>query len=368
MNLALKYRPKTFSEVVGQNAISAILNAMIRKGILSNALLFTGPSGVGKTSMARIVAAALNESTAEDVHEGLHPSILEIDAASSGSVAAMRDLKHSLNYATLGHRVVILDECHAISDEGKAVLLNLLESLPSNVTFILLTTESHKIPVQVRHRCDEYSFKKASVPDLFKKLQDVCDKESIILDSDLLIMIAERSEGSFRESMMLLKQVWASGVTSIEQYVALHGEHDCGPKLLESGLQGPSAGVAALQEALWMLDSSQITDSLISTLGDLLLLNRNHVINLSGSALDVRKDLAMRLDQGKILKCLRILWDLQTKLVGTDPARGLLMAFSMICETIATTASAQLATQSITAHTASVKAPMTLEQMRQRAN
>src|SRR6185437_4966576 len=101
-----------FSDVVGQKSTSVILNAMITKGVLSQALLFTGPSGVGKTTMARIVAAELNPDAKEDVHNGTHPAVIEIDGASNGSVDAMRTLKRELNLVTVGRRVIIIDEVH----------------------------------------------------------------------------------------------------------------------------------------------------------------------------------------------------------------------------------------------------------------
>ncbi len=215
MNLALKYRPRDFSQVVGQKATSAILGAMIAKKALSQVLLFTGPSGVGKTSMARIIAAQLNSEGATEVHEGRHPAVLEIDAASNGNVEAIRQLKRDLNYAIAGHRVVIIDEAHAMSPEAFAALLNLLEFPPANITFILITTESQKIPTTIRHRCDRYTFKKANVEELRERLLHVIDSEKITIDADLLDLLAQRAEGSYREALMLLEQVWMGDITSI---------------------------------------------------------------------------------------------------------------------------------------------------------
>lgn len=334
MNLALKYRPKTFDEVVGQKAISVILHAMIQKGELAQVLLFTGPSGVGKTTMARIIASQLNSEGAQDVHEGTHPAVLEIDAASNGSVAALRQLKKDLNYAISGHRVVILDEAHAISDEGKAVLLNLLEFPPDNVTFILITTEVHEIPQQVRHRCDSYEFKKASVNDLCQRLAFVAEKEGIEVDSDLLNLIAQRSEGSYRESLMLLKQVWVGGIKTVEQYNNLHGDFDFGPSLLKNALKGPVSAVNHLQEVLIFTSADDIKDRLVETLRDIMVLKGGNSLEYTGQALEIRTELASRIPVDKVLKALRIMWDLQTKLSNADPVRSLEMAFSLIGEAI----------------------------------
>ena len=214
MNLATKYRPKTFDEVVGQLPVVAVLKAMIRKDALEQALLFTGPSGVGKTSMARIIAAELNPESAEDVHNGTHPYVLEIDAASNGSVDDIRSLKRSLHYIAQGHYVVIIDEAHAMSDEAKTALLQMLEFPPPNVTFILLTTEAHRILKAIRHRCDKYVFVKASSTDIINRLQHVVEAEGIEIEQDLLNLISQRSEGSYRESLMILRQIWMGGIIS----------------------------------------------------------------------------------------------------------------------------------------------------------
>jgi DNA polymerase III subunit gamma/tau len=367
MNLALKYRPKEFSDVVGQKAISVVLQAMINKNQLDQVLLFTGPSGVGKTSMARIIAAQLNSEGAAEVHEGTHPAVLEIDAASNGSVAALRQLKKDLNYSIAGHRVVILDEAHAISDEGKAVLLNLLEFPPDNVTFILITTEAHEIPETVQHRCDTYHFRKASVADLTERLSFVAEKEGILLDSELLNLIAQRSEGSFRESLMLLKQVWVGGITTVEQYQNLHGDFDYGPNLLKSALKGPFEAAKALETALYHISAEDISSKIVETLRDLMLIKGDFEVDFVGDMLNSRTFLASQLSPAHILKSIRIMWDLQTKLGNADPIRGLEMAFSLIAEVIGTTPSEELSRKSMEAHIAqrsNESQPMSLDRLR----
>lgn len=334
MNLALKYRPHTFSEVVGQKAICAVLQAMLRKGILDKALLFTGPSGVGKTTMARIIAAELNSQGATDVHEGLHPSVLEIDAASNGSVAALRQLKHDLNFTSYGHRVVILDEAHAISDEGKAVLLNMLEFTPENVTFILITTEAHRIPKEVRHRCDSYLFKRPTVEEIVTRLEQVCLLEGISIENTLLRLIAQRSEGSFRESLVVLKQVVATEICSVDQFRMLYGEQDYGPILLKSALSGAVHSAKALESVLYVLPAEEIIKNLTEALKDLMIIKSGQPIDVVGEALEIRQEIANRLDAGRILKCIRIMWDLQTKLTRADIELGLYMAYALIADTV----------------------------------
>lgn len=332
MNLALKYRPRTFDDVVGQKANSTVLQAMISQGILDQVLLFTGPSGVGKTSMARIIAAQLNPEGSEEVHAGTHPAVLEIDAASNGSVERIRQLKRDVTYAIAGHRVIILDEAHAISDEGKAALLNLLEFPPKNVTFILLTTESHKIPKTIRHRCDHYHFKLASVEDLTVRLRYVAEKEQIEVDDDLINLLAQRAEGSYREALMLLNQVAVANISTIDKYNELHGEVDFGPSLVKSILSGPVSALNQVQEVLRYSNITDITDQTIEVLTEVMVLKAGNTLFYTGQALQARTELASKMDTERVLKAIRIMWDLQTKLFNGNPTRGLEMAYSLMGE------------------------------------
>lgn len=332
MDLALKYRPREFSQVVGQLAVTVMLHAMIKKGKLSQVLLFTGPSGVGKTSMARIIAAQLNSEGAQEVHEGTHPAVLEIDGASSGSVEAIRQLKRDLNFAVAGHRVIIIDEVHAISDAAFAVLLNMLEFPPANVTFILLTTEEHEIIKTVRTRGQHYKFTEASVEDLRSRLTYIVAQEGITMDSELVDLIAQRSEGSFRQACKLLEQAWVTDCTTVEQYNELQGEVDYGPTLLKSALSGPISALNQLETVLRYTSTASVTDRTVEALRDVMVLKGGQKLQYSGKALEDRLELASKLTTDRILKAIRIMWDLQTKLTAGNPVRGLEMAYSLMGE------------------------------------
>jgi DNA polymerase III subunit gamma/tau len=330
MNLALKYRPKKFEDVVGQKATSVILAAMIAKGILPQVLLLTGPSGVGKTSLARIIAAELNSEGAADVHQGTHPAVLEIDAASNGNVDAIRKLKKDVNYAIPGHRFVIIDEAHAISPEGFAALLNLLEFPPKNVTFILITTELHRIPKTIRHRHTRFSLKLASIEDILIYLKRISELEGISMDVDLLNMIAQRSEGSYREACMQLEQIAAADVSTLEDYNKLHGEVDYGPALIRSTLDGSGSAISKLESVLRYTNPEEIIDRTIETLRDIIVLHSGNTLSYSGQALSSRIELTSKIELGLVIKAIRIMWDLQTKLSNGSIVRGLEMAYSIM--------------------------------------
>lgn len=336
MNLALKYRPKSFQDVVGQKAPSIILAAMIAQNKLAPVLLFTGPSGVGKTSMARIVAAALNPGTEDDVHSGTHPFVTEIDGASNGSVEAIRELKKNLNYASWAHQVIIIDEVHAISGHAFDALLNLLEFPPSGVTFILCTTEEHAIEQAIRHRCDRYMFKRASIDELLSQMRKVVAQENINVSTELLDAIAQRSEGSFRESLMMLEQVWAGGITSVDQYNELHGEIDFGPTLLASTLYGPSSALDKLEIVLRQTNPEEIIDRTVETVRDLIMLKGGLELKQSKEGLLARSAIARQISMDKLVKAMSILWDLQTKLSKADSVRGLEMVYSMLGQILQT--------------------------------
>lgn len=330
MNLALKYRPTELEDVVGQKVISVILGALLAKGALHHALLFSGPSGVGKTSMARIIAAKLNPGEESDVHAGTHPSVLEIDAASNGSVEAIRNLKKLVSYQNPGHRVVIVDEAHSMSDEAFDVFLNMLEFPADNVTYILCTTEIQRLSKAIRHRCDWYQFKIATPASLIERLSYVNSEEGLEVSEDLINLIALRSEGSYREALMVLGQISAAGVKTVEDFNELVGVFDYGPGLIRSATYGPSAALSQLETVLYHTNSEEVIDRTIETLRDLMILRGGNNLSYTGMALDIRKTLASQLDSAKILKAMQVLWDLQTKMTNADSVRNLELAFTMI--------------------------------------
>ena len=206
--LALKYRPQSFDEVIGQTQTIQLLKSALDNGTLGHALLFCGTRGTGKTTTARIVAKELNRGfwSSEDWEHRQHLVLTEIDAASNTGVDNVRDLIESIRYSTQGHRVVLLDEAHMLSKNACNALLKTLEEPPPGVTFILLTTEPHKLIDTVRSRCQIYEFREVSTEELCELYATIAQKEGLTLDVDQVQGIALRAGGSVRDGLSILQK------------------------------------------------------------------------------------------------------------------------------------------------------------------
>lgn len=202
-----KYRSKSLEEIVGQEHITDTLKKALETGRLSHAYLFTGPRGVGKTSIARILAHEIN---ALPYTEGeTHIDIIEIDAASNNGVEDVRDLREKAYIApTTGkYKVYIIDEVHMLSKAAFNALLKILEEPPTHVVFILATTEVHKLPETIISRTQRYIFRPVDKAKVVEHLAYIAKQEAIDIDHEALELIAEHGEGSFRDSISLLDQV-----------------------------------------------------------------------------------------------------------------------------------------------------------------
>lgn len=201
-----KYRSKKLSEIVGQEHITKTLQHALEKGAVSHAYLFTGPRGVGKTSIARILAHEVNGLPYD---ESLHLDIIEIDAASNRRIDEIRDLRDHVHSApTAGkYKVYIIDEVHMLTKEAFNALLKTLEEPPAHVIFILATTESHKLPETIISRTQRFTFKPVEHQQVVNHLQTIAASEKFTIDDEALSLIAEHGQGSFRDSISLLDQV-----------------------------------------------------------------------------------------------------------------------------------------------------------------
>lgn len=206
---ARKYRPTTFKDVVGQQAITNTLENAISNNHLAQALLFTGPRGVGKTTCARILAKRINQDSTTTGDEDFAFNIFELDAASNNSVDDIRNLIDQVRIPPqVGkYKVYIIDEVHMLSAQAFNAFLKTLEEPPKHAIFILATTEKHKIIPTILSRCQIFDFKRIGVQDIKSHLAEVAKAEGIEADDDALHIIAQKADGALRDSLSIFDRV-----------------------------------------------------------------------------------------------------------------------------------------------------------------
>ena len=225
--LARRYRSGTFDEVIGQDHVAQTLKKAIRSGRIAHAYLFCGTRGVGKTSMARILAKALNCESAKGPTEtpcgtcnscqaiarGDDIDVLEIDAASNTGVDNVRDVIGNAQYrpARSRFKIYIIDEAHMLSKQAFNALLKTLEEPPGHVKFILATTEPEKLLATILSRCQRYDFRNIGSREIAGHLRDICQREKIDADDDALLLVAKAGAGSMRDSLSLLDRLLSVG-------------------------------------------------------------------------------------------------------------------------------------------------------------
>lgn len=247
-NLVLyrKYRPKLFSEVVGQEPVIQTLTNAIARNMIGHGYLFSGFHGCGKTSVARLFAKAINCQNRKDgefepcnkcdscleINQGSAIDLIEIDAASNRGIDEIRELKEGIRFrpAKSKYKVFIIDESHQLTKEAANALLKTLEEPPSHAVFVLATTELHKMIPTILSRCQQFSFRKLKLPEIIQRLEYILKQEKIKFEKEAVELIALKASGSIRDAETLLDEVVSfssdGGVLKIEIVQAILGSAD----------------------------------------------------------------------------------------------------------------------------------------------
>ncbi|MDD4990059.1 MAG: DNA polymerase III subunit gamma/tau [Candidatus Pacebacteria bacterium] len=247
-NLVLyrKYRPKLFSEVVGQEPVIQTLTNAIARNMIGHGYLFSGFHGCGKTSVARLFAKAINCQNRQDgqfepcnkcdscleINQGTAIDLIEIDAASNRGIDEIRELKEGIRFrpAKSKYKVFIIDEAHQLTKEAANALLKTLEEPPSHAIFVLATTELHKMIPTILSRCQQFSFRKLKLPEIVQRLEYILKQEKIKFEKEAVELIALKASGSIRDAETLLDEVASfsekGGALKIEIVQAILGTAD----------------------------------------------------------------------------------------------------------------------------------------------
>lgn len=341
-NLVLyrKYRPKLFSEVVGQEYVVQTLSNAVSSGLISHAYLFTGPRGSGKTTLARLLAKSLNcENRKEmqtepclrcssclEIAANRAIDLIEIDAASNRGIDDIKELKEGIRFAPAKskYKVFIIDEAHQLSKDAANALLKTLEEPPSHAVFILATTELHKMIPTIISRCQRFDFRKLTVPEIIGNLQDVAKKEGVKMEKSAFELIAANSGGSLRDGLGLLNQVITFGAKSGDEIKDLLGMVDTQTVSQFVELLCQKQGVEAIQHLNGLLekgkDPQDFTKALINYLRQSLILKISPglinpiLIGFSPEEEQIIKAQTARWHEGELKQALKLFLDAANKM------------------------------------------------------
>ncbi len=326
-----KYRPQTFDDVVGQQAVTQTLKMQLQTGKLSHAYLFTGSRGTGKTSSAKILAKAVNCENPQDgnpcnrcaacqaIDSGACMDVLEIDAASNNGVDNVRDLRDDAVYtpSQVKMRVYIIDEVHMLSISAFNALLKIIEEPPEHLLFILATTELHKVPATILSRCQRFSFRRIGQEDIAARLQYVAYQENIELTEDAARVLARLADGGMRDGLSLLDQCASATqgdltAEAVYSCLGIAGVHQCG-QLMAAISRHDSASALKMLNTFYAegKDMAAMLDELACLTRDLMILKtapKEGISMLSGVASDRQaQELSQSFSSGELVRMLGII-------------------------------------------------------------
>ncbi|MCL2281924.1 MAG: DNA polymerase III subunit gamma/tau [Fibromonadales bacterium] len=334
--MARKWRPRSFSEMVGQEHIAQTLKNAIATGNIHHAFLFTGTRGVGKTTSARILAAMLNCTAQGEqkpcgqcecckaIAAGSSMDVSEFDAASNSGVDEMRDLLEGTQYPPMNskYRALIIDEVHALSSKAWSSMLKTLEEPPSYLIFILATTEVNKVPATILSRVLRFDFKRLSPMQISKRLAYICEQEGIEAEPEALSIISEKADGSMRDALTIFDEVFAySGKTittqSVQNSLGIPSNSLYFELVNAFEAHDAKGSFAVLENAMSQGVEVQVfLDGFTRFLRNFLYAKIGlsaEQLEISQASLKNLKDLAPKFDQGDILRIAKIITELNEK-------------------------------------------------------
>ncbi len=344
--LARRYRSRDFDEVVGQEPIARTLRNAIRSGRVAHAYLFCGTRGVGKTTMARLFAKALNtprdgalsDEVAQAIMTGRDQDVIEIDAASNRGVENARELIANCVYRPMRgpYKVYIIDEVHGLTRDAFNTLLKTMEEPPEHVKFILCTTEAHKVPATIQSRCQRFDFRDIPSSLIAEHLAKVIRQEGLDAEPELIAEVSRLGNGSMRDALSLLDRLMAAGekrltVKLLEELLGLPDRTLVGA-LIDTFAEGDAG--AALDRTAELLAKGvgveQLLETLMGRLRDLMILAacgpKTSLLDLSGGTREEEVARAARFDAAGLVHMIAVCESVQRAAKGSAMPRALLDA------------------------------------------
>jgi DNA polymerase-3 subunit gamma/tau len=350
--LARKYRSQTFDDVMGQEPISKTLKNAIETGRVAHAYLFTGTRGVGKTTLARILAKALNCLEAKEptttpclkcsscvaINTGEDIDVIEIDGASNNRVDEIRELRENAIYrpARARYKIYIIDEVHMLTTAAFNALLKTLEEPPEHVKFIFATTEPNKVIATIQSRCQRFDFANISPKVIAEQLKSILRKENLRFEEDLILPVARMANGSMRDALSLLDRLISTGVEPLtaqllEDFLGRPNAEKI-HRLIEKIADNDAAGtLTAIEELICTgLGEIQIVDAVIESMRDLLVIRSagidTDLLILTSDQKEKAAALAKRFDAAALIYNITALEKLRWTIKNSDTPRALLDA------------------------------------------